>query len=110
MSPSSLTLEGVEDGEDVQGRDLQWAVGKESEAPAQTEDAAQAHDGQGVRGPRLFPRNDNGGLFTSEQPEPAQHHHEGEEGEEEDDAVVADVHYIVHGWVSDPAPARTNEF
>lgn len=46
--PCSLTLEGVEDGKDVEGRDLHGAVGEESKAPAQSQDAAQAHDGQSV--------------------------------------------------------------
>lgn len=86
------------------------AVGEESEAPAQSQDTAQAHDGQSVRGSRLFVWNGDGGAFTSDQEEPAEHHYEGEEGDEEDDGVVTNVHYIVHGWVGDPAPARTKTF
>lgn len=105
---SSLTLEGVEDGKDVEGGDLHWAIGEESEAPAQSQYAAQAHDGQGVWGFRLFLGNGEDAAFPSEQEEPAHHHHEGQEGEEEDDGVVADVHYVVHSWVGDPAPVRTN--
>lgn len=108
--PSPLTLTGVEDGKDVVGRDLHWAVGEESKAPAQSQNAAQAHDGQSIWGSRSFHWTGDGGGFTSEQPEPAQHHHEGEEGEEEDGRVVADVYYIVHGWIYDPAPDKSNKF
>lgn len=103
------TLKGVEDGEDVEGGDLQGAVGEESEAPAEAQDAAEPHDGQSVGGAAGLLWHGDAGAFTSEQEDPAQHHHEGEKREDEDGAVVADVDDVVHGWVGDPAPTRTKQ-
>ena len=105
-------MEGVEDGEDVVGREAQGSVGEEGEAPGESESAAQAHYGQGVRGARPFALTRAGEWFVAirggafEEEDPSQHDDKGSEGEGEDYGVVADVHHVMDGRVCDPAPSE----
>lgn len=102
-----VTLEGVEDCEDVVGRDPEDAVGEEGETPCDTQHAAQSQDGYNA-----FATSANlciGSVAPLETEEPGQHDDEGDEGEEEDQRVVAYVDNVVDGTVCYPAPLNTHK-
>ena len=93
-----ITLERIEDGENVVGGDLEHTVCKEGKTPTDTQHATQSQDDPNTMAIC-------GDLSVSlETKKPDHHDDEGGEGEDEDQRIVAYVDDVVHVNVRYPAP------
>lgn len=101
-----VTLERIEDGEDVIGRDPEDTVGEEGETPRDTQHAAQSQDDYNAFATSANLRVGSVGPLETE--EPGQYDDESGEGEEEDQRVVAHVDNVVDLTVRYPAPSNTH--
>lgn len=95
------TLQRVEDGENVVGRDLESTVGEEGKAPRDSQHEAQAHDAHDF--PAILPRFYMSPFDIPDTTEPGHHNDEGGEGDDEDHSIVAYVD-DVDAVVCYPAP------
>ncbi len=102
MITVAVTLERIENRENVVGRDLEDTVGKEGTAPSDTQHAAQSHDGYNSFATFAILYIACIGSFETE--EPPHNDNEGREGEEEDQRIIAYVDNIVDVAVCYPAP------
>lgn len=96
------TLEGVEDCENVGGRNPKVTVGEKGEAPRDTQLAAQAQDGYYTSACLALSCVE---LFGScEANDPGQTDDDHGESEDEDQRIVADVDNVVNVIVVYPTP------
>lgn len=106
-SLSQLTLQGVEDGEEVHERRVNGSPGEESEAPGESQ-----QDGDPRHAAHVLHCGAVSGVVRVLPLDPAQlhqHHHEHDEVEDEDDAEVGHHGHVEGHVVLQPAAGDKEE-